>query len=249
MKQTITLTFSESVENHTGMEIIGKKSQHGISSFKCEELAEKYNATLYDLNSLLPPSTLVEDACVVVFEDGLNKIFNIDKNDLYKEQSTLETDKKAFMYGRVVNKNARHNLCYGDKYRAPDYENKKGTIIAFDDIPITRSLKDKLSIFGKEFEGLYAEGNFYYDVKKCYIGYHGDTERSKVIGVRLGEDFPLHFRWYCNGKETPYEATIPLSGGDIYIMSEKATGNDWKKRSERWTLRHAAGEKKNVTRL
>ena len=246
MKQTITLTFSESVENHTGMEIIGKKSQYGISSFKCEELAEKYNATLYDLNSLLPKGTLVEDAFVVVFKDGLKDIFGILEDDLYKEQACLETDKKAFMYGRVVNKNARHNLCYGDEYRAPDYDNKKGTIIAFDDIPLTRSLRDKLKVFGKEFEDLYAEGNFYYDVKKCYIGYHGDTERSKVIGVRLGEDFPLHFRWYQNGKETPYEVTIPLSGGDIYIMSEKATGNEWKKRSEKWTLRHAAGEKKNL---
>ncbi len=32
----------------------------------------------------------------------------------------------------------------------------------------------------------------------------------------------------------------------IYIMSEKATGNDWKKRKEKWTLRHAAGDKKNL---
>ena len=246
MKQTITLTFSESVENHTGMEIIGKKSQHGISSFKCEELSEKYNAKLYDLNSLLPPSTLVEDACVVVFKNGLKEIFGIDTSELYKEQSSLETDKKAFMYGRVVNKNARHNLCYGDEYRAPDYENKMGTIIAFDDIPLTKQLRDKLRVFGKEFEELYAEGNFYYDIKKCYIGYHGDTERSKVIGVRLGEEFPLHFRWYYEGKETPYEVTIPLKGGDMYIMSEKATGNDWKKKREKWTLRHAAGFKNNL---
>ena len=35
---------------------------------------------------------------------------------------------------------------------------------------------------------------------------------------------------------------IDLSHGDMYIMSEKATGNDWKKSSiETW--RHAAGFK------
>jgi len=33
-----------------------------------------------------------------------------------------------------------------------------------------------------------------------------------------------------------------LEDGDMYIMSEKASGFDWKKRSI-YTLRHAAGEK------
>ncbi len=244
MKQTITLTFSESVENHTGMEIIGVKSDTGISAEKCIQLAKRYNGLIYDLSSLVPEET--KEACVVVLKDGLKKIFGIDKDKLYEEQASLEVDKKAFMYGRVVNKKARHNLCYGDVYRAPDYANKKGTIIAFDDVPILNDVRENLSLFGREFDDLYAEGNFYYDVEKCYIGFHGDTERSKVVGVRLGEDFPLHFKWYKWGEETPYEITIPLSGGDIYIMSEKATGNDWKKRKEKWTLRHAAGDKKNL---
>ena len=38
MNRTITLTFSESVENHVGMEIIGKKCQTGFSPEKCREL-------------------------------------------------------------------------------------------------------------------------------------------------------------------------------------------------------------------
>jgi hypothetical protein len=42
MNQTITLTFSESVENHTGMQIIGTRRQSGISSEKCIELFDKY---------------------------------------------------------------------------------------------------------------------------------------------------------------------------------------------------------------
>jgi len=40
--------------------------------------------------------------------------------------------------------------------------------------------------------------------------------------------------------------SIPLKSGDIYIMSEKATGNDWKKTTIA-TLRHATGCKKFVT--
>ena len=34
-----------------------------------------------------------------------------------------------------------------------------------------------------------------------------------------------------------------LNNGDVYIMSEKAVGNDWKKRNK-ITLRHATGCKK-----
>ena len=241
MNRTITLTFSESVENHVGMEIIGKKCQTGFSPEKCRELAQRYSCgELYELN--FPKKRLnLPEACIVVFRDGLKNIFGIDKDALLEEQSSLEWDTKAYMYGRVVNKNARYNLCYADYSREPDYENKKGRILSFDDLPITKDVRENLCLFGREFEDLYAEGNYYYDTKKCYIGYHGDSERRKVIGVRLGDEFPLHFKWYQNGEETNQKITIPLRGGDIYIMSEKATGNDWKKRGI--SLRHAAGIK------
>ena len=239
MNQTITLTFSESVENHVGMEIIGEKCQSGFSYERCKELSERYSCgELYDLSLEESPK-----ACVVVFRDGLKNIFGINKDALLEEQSSLEWDTKAYMYGRVVNKNARYNLCYADFSREPDYESKKGRIVSFEELPITRDVRENLCLFGREFEDLYAEGNYYYDTKKCYIGYHGDSERRKVIGVRLGDEFPLHFKWYENGEETNQTITIPLRGGDIYIMSEKATGNDWKKRSEKWTLRHSAGYK------
>ncbi|SPN79689.1 2OG-Fe(II) oxygenase, partial [Brazilian cedratvirus IHUMI] len=40
----------------------------------------------------------------------------------------------------------------------------------------------------------------YYDVNKCYIGFHGDSERRKVIGLRLGETMPLYFAWWYQGR-------------------------------------------------
>lgn len=239
MNGTITLTFSESVENHVGMEIIGKKSSKGFSPEKCRELSQRYPCgELYDL------SINEEEANIVVVRDGLKNIFGIDKDALFKEQSSLQWDTKAYMYGRVVNKNARYNLCYAEKSREPDYSNKKGRIVSFDELPITKDVRENLCLFGREFEDLYAEGNYYYNTEKCYIGYHGDSERRKVVGVRLGEEFPLHYKWYKEGIETDHNFTIPLNGGDIYIMSEKATGNDWKKKNT-WTLRHAAGYKIN----
>jgi hypothetical protein len=38
------------------------------------------------------------------------------------EQIKLDWDQKAKMYGRVVNKSARYNLCYNLIPQEPDYE-------------------------------------------------------------------------------------------------------------------------------
>jgi hypothetical protein len=255
MNQTITLTFSESVENHTGMQIIGQKRTHGISPEKCIELFDKYEcAELHYLNKLLgneldsevraePLREPRDDAYFLILRNGLKNIFNIDHEEMYKEQLTLTPDKKAYMYGRVVDKKARYNLCYSDEYQPPNYKKKQGTVIPFSQLPIMNDFRNKLSILGDEFKDLYAEGNFYYDVNKCYIGYHGDTERKVVLGVRLNKEFPIHFKWFHRGEETNLKTTIDLQAGDIYIMSEKTTGNDWKRKSVEWTLRHAAGLK------
>lgn len=48
-------------------------------------------------------------------------------NELMKEMMGLPWNKKAYMYGRIVNKKARHNLCWGSGYQPPDYENGKGS--------------------------------------------------------------------------------------------------------------------------
>jgi hypothetical protein len=108
---------------------------------------------------------------------------------MFDEQCSLNYDKKAYMYGRVVNKNARWNICFSDFSQEPDYENKKGRIIDFRDVSLMRFLRDKLSQITDSF--LIAECNYYYDVKKTGIGFHDDSERKKIIGVKLGEKIPL----------------------------------------------------------
>ena len=40
---------------------------------------------------------------------------------------------------------------------------------------------------------LMAEGNYYFDTTKCGIGFHGDTERRKVVAVRTGNLLLAHF--------------------------------------------------------
>ncbi len=232
-----TLTFGDAAENHVGMEMIGKKGEEG-SGYTVDELREIAKdfptAELHILNS----KEEHDEAAVLV-------IRNILSDDLHKamfeEQAKLDHDKKAFMYGRVVNKKARWNLCFDSEGHDPDYEEGKGRVIAMTDIPITKSFVDKFpTMFGPKSIGLKGEGNYYYDLKTCGIGWHGDTERRKVIALRLGGTMNICYRWYHKNKSTSTITTIDLNGGDLYIMSEKAVGNDWKC-SSKHTLRHAAG--------
>ncbi len=67
-----------------------------------------------------------------------------------------------------------------------------------------------------------------------------------VIGVRFGASMPLCFNWFHRFKHVGEKFTIQLNHGDLYIMSEKAVGQDWKKSSQ-LTLRHSAGCPKYTT--
>ena len=78
------------------------------------------------------------------------------------------------------------------------------------------------------------------------IGFHGDAERLKVIAVRVGESLSLHYQWFYQNKPIGTRAIISLEHGDMYIMSQKTTGNDWKKKNS-YTLRHATGCNKFTT--
>ena len=94
--------------------------------------------------------------------------------------------------------------------------------------------------FGPKTQGLNMEGNYYYNNAVCGIGFHGDTERRKVIGIRLGANLPIHFQRFLRHQTYGDPYVIPLDGGDMYVMSEKAVGADWKS-SSILTLRHAVG--------
>lgn len=202
------------------------------------------------LNESLPDGVKCEkDAYIIVIHKGLDILLaekKLSSNDFFLEQSKLDKDKKALMKGRVVNKTARYNLCFAQDGQEPCYEQGKGRIIPFSDVPILSYVRSQFGkILGDKGRDLMVEGNYYYDVSKCYIGYHGDSERRKVIGVRVGATFPLYFQWYSSWKPIGDRVDLELSHGDIYMMSEKAVGTDWKRPSI-LTLRHAAGNEKNL---
>lgn len=239
MKSTITLTFANRAENHVGMQIIGEKCEKG-EGFDYDDLMyakkkfEKKGCVCELLN-------LKRNAYVLVIRGGANVLSSADK--LLAEQNTLTPDKKALMYGRVVNKKARYNLCYADFSQEADYENGKGTIIDFKDVPNLNKLREKLpKFFGQKAEKLVCEGNFYYDVNKCYIAWHGDSERDRVIAFRFGASIPLYFQWYHHNEKIGDEIKIKLNHGDVYVMSQKAVGTDWRCSSIK-TIRHACGKR------
>lgn len=251
-KNTITITYGDQAENHVGMQKIGSLAPTGFSLGELQQTKEKFealgcNCELVILNDALEAK--IEPAAILIIRNGVNKLLGTETGatDMYKEQVELKWDKRAFMYGRVVNKHARHNLCYGDINQEPDYANKKGRIVKWDSIPLTNKLRNFFgTYFGEKANNLTAEGNYYYNGKKCGIGFHGDSERKIVIAVRLGASLPLHYNWFKNNKNVGKAVKFVINHGDIYAMSEKATGNDWKKRSI-YTLRHAAGCEKYTT--
>jgi hypothetical protein len=163
---------------------------------------------------------------------------------LKEEQDALPKDTKALMWGRVVNKHARHNLCFAPVGHAPAYAEGRGTVVSYSDVPLTERLWRSLADwFGPKAVGLNGEGNYYYDVTRSGIGYHCDSERRKVIAVRLGATMPLHFQAFQYGRPVGPHTVIQLRHGDVYMMSEEAVGTEWKS-SSKVVFRHAAGSAK-----
>lgn len=258
--ETYTITFCDQAENHAGMQTLGKMADEGFDLGDFEEAKRKFEdqgceCRIYSLQGL--SFTLSNDLpFLLVVKNGVDALFGIDPDEeerigdgadsLYREHRELRKDKKAFMRGKVVNKIARHNLCFGDQAQKADFENKKGTIVPFEAVDYTREVREKLPEFlGEKAKNLVAEANYYYDPKKCYIGFHGDSERRIVCGIRLGEPFPLHFQWYHDSKPVGDRLELLLGHGDLYFMSEKTVGTDWKKKKIP-TLRHAAGFAKTL---
>lgn len=248
----ITLTFGDVSENHVGMEKYGFERD----GFSYKETLKIYN-NLKDNNyhvEFIKLHKLInteEPASLIIFRKALNTIFK-DESDItekfFQEHLNLDYDKHYFDIRRnkVLQKHARYNLTYNNFNREPDYTNRKGRIISFEELPYLNSLREKLpQYFSTKAKDLFVESNKYYDLKKTYIGLHGDAERNITIGLRLGNNFDLAFQWYHKNLKIGDPIILKLNSGDMYLMSKKTTGNDWKKSSVP-TLRHCAGTTEKI---
>lgn len=254
-QECITITFGDVAENHVRMQKIGTLAKEGLSCQELKAAQTKFEAKgvkceYIDLNTVLKKQK-AEPAAVLIVRSGI-KLF-ADLDEAWKEQHTFRWDTKALMYGKVRNKKARYNVCFDEEAQKPDYSVGKGTVVAFKDMPCLNKIRSLLPEYvGAKTKNLKAEGNLYYDTNKCYIGWHGDSERKIVVAFRFGA-LPLYYQWYLQGKTISDKIELKLAtegsgrfageSGDCYIMSQKATGNDWKQRKMP-TLRHSAGHAK-----
>lgn len=260
----ITVTWGDVAENHTGNQTIGQKADSGFTEADMiviyHNLINKGFTAEYmniPLPEQAPPDT--EKAIVIVVRNAVQKIFSPDPasgvlgstQGITTELLSLNWDKKFYNARTctVQNKIARHVLCFDDEHQDAHYEAGKGTIYAWNELPHMQYVKDYIPyMFGEKSQDLKAEGNYYYDVNQCGIGYHGDSERRKVIAMRLGASMPIYYEWYQPIKVGNTWKSVPcgtkygihLNNGDMYIMSQKAVGTDWKKRTC-FTIRHATG--------
>ncbi len=258
----ITLTAGEVSENHYGMKQQGVLADVGYTMSDLETMRNRIvgdlggNAEILRLHEALPDEfrSPAHEAGVLVVKDGVNMLLRraaelgvcenvYTHEDMCKEQIGYQWDKKYFDVRRtkVLNKHARFNVCYGLASVDADFEAKRGTIIGYDRVPILAKWRLMLPVlFGPKATECEVEGNFYKNVKVNGIGPHGDAERRRVIAARFGVPFPLKYKWYYESKSVGEEISIDLAPGDMYVMSEKAAGTDWKRRKIP-TLRHCAG--------
>jgi hypothetical protein len=274
-KPVITVTFGDSGENHIGNQQIGQKVQEGegftLLDFQQakETIERKYsdaNVVIYNLKEMLKNNIGDKNTTETIRLDMLEHIpdsvlivaENLVPGDLAdnieEELSVLEWDTKYWdtRRQRVLNKRARSNLCFDNEDQEPDYENGKGRIVSFNNLPNLTKVKQILeNLFGDKGKNMIGEGNRYPDRTKNGIGFHGDAERLKVVALRLNEEdengdrgsMPICFQWFYWSKPIGEKFTLNIPHGSIYAMSEYTTGYNWKRRSL-YTLRHAAGGKK-----
>lgn len=243
------ITFGEVAIIHTGSTELGKIRENGFSVEELKIIKNDFgdNAELINLNDQLPENLRLENqAAVLVIRNGVNILLDRKKaaNKMLLEQKNLEYDKKYYesRFSKTLNKRARYNIVFGEENIEPSEDFKIFTVKSFNDLKYLKKLRKRIGkAFGPKAKKLNAEGNYYFH-KKSGIGFHGDAERKIVICVSLGDSSILKYCWRKPGSSTQFGKSIDIkvNHGDIYIMSEKATGYDWKSRSK-YRLVHAAG--------
>ena len=190
-----------------------------------------------------------------VYRELASRRWDAEYLDPNKYRTEIKDGKEVKVRGKRLNKLARTNLCFvADREQEPAVYEGKGTIYDLKKLEAlnkgVEKLKEQIAMglieIGSEtkVEINVVEGNRYYNLKKTGIGFHGDTERVVVICISIGcNNYPMRWQWFKAGMPVGEPIDIILNCGDVYIMSEKAVGAEWKK-SSIYTLRHSAGAEK-----
>lgn len=157
----------------------------------------------------------------------------------------------------VVRLRLRWHMYIGDRAKTADYPGDQATVVAFDQMPLAKRWREFVTKTLREFVTKTLRGNGVAcpDLTSCTninyvdgrngtgIGWHGDAERTIIVTLRLHAGSvasPLKFNWMRHGCPVGSPVALTLDHGDAYIMSKKATGNDFRDTSV-LTLQHASG--------
>tara|TARA_R110001632_G_scaffold232940_2_gene375590 strand:- start:4911 stop:5864 length:954 start_codon:yes stop_codon:yes gene_type:complete len=270
-RSSYTITFGDVAENHIGMQQVTclnleKDEKEPLTISDLIQITSwfrerKCSVEVYDLNKNLPSQASkidCEKAQVIVVRFGIFSLLedqiSWSLEDLHKQIMMCKWDDKIYKDGKIIDKKARHNICFSNYDQDIDLKNGKGTVCNFDRYPPLKLIRENLNKIlntglkeekeeNTKLKDLVAEGNYYYDLKTCGIGFHGDKERRIVVGMRFGDESPLCFQWFYKGIPVGDKERIELKHSDIYFMSGKAVGFD----HDELTLKHSAGAEKYLT--
>jgi len=252
-KSRYAITFGEVALLHIGGVEIGSQRASGFSVSELRALVASFgaHAELIMLSDMLPAELRSDnEAATLVIRNGASVFLNKDSaaDDLLKEQQAIQYDCKFWDVRRskTLNKRARHNIVFGEEGIKPSKDYRQYTVQAFDGMPHLSTFRASLAKrLGEKAAGLCAEGNHYFDATTG-IGFHGDSERKTVICLSLGRSSTLRYCWRMPGSsENGPCVDIEVHHGDVYVMSEKATGFDWRSRSKVRVV-HGAGSAKYI---
>lgn len=247
------ITFGDVAVLHVGGVELGSKRDNGFSVSELRALAISFGAKaeLLCLSDMLPEELRKEnEAATLVIRNGASVFLNRESaaDDLLREQKAVQYDCKFWdaRRSRTLNKRARYNIVFGDKGTKPSKDYKQCTVQAFEAVPHLAAFRASLAKrLGGKADALCAEGNHYFDAASG-IGFHGDSERKTVICLSLGRSSTLRYCWRMPGSsENTLCTDIEVHHGDVYVMSEKATGFDWRCRSKTRVV-HGAGSSKYI---
>lgn len=153
-------------------------------------------------------------------------IKNYITNNIYQEALGINWDKKVLLRNKVVNRIGKYAITIDNFPEEPNYEQGQYRVISYDSLPKTNKLKNKLSLVFNQ-DALECQGEYYCDQEKLKLKYQG-SKVNNMMCVHLGNSIQLSYKWFFANKPVSDDMKIILEHGDLYIMSEKATGHDYK---------------------
>ena len=262
------ITFGEvSILHVGGVELGAGRRETGFSVAHLREVCDQvramgFQAELVDVSAPLErhgaavraeneAATLVIRNGAALFEEaaaGASSSSSSSAADaLYAEQrDRVRYDRKYYdaKQKKTKNKRARFNVVFGEEAAQANDDFTQYTVAAFSSLPRLAAFREAMPRWlGPGAARLNAEGNHYYE-DKSGIGFHGDAERKVVVCLSLGKTSVLRYQWRLPGSSEHLHDPVDISvgHGDVYVMSEKATGWDWRLRSKIRVV-HAAGAK------